>query len=196
MALDVGVSRDQNQRQPLETDRLLSSLHNKKAAISRNVQELRELAEDVAHSDTSGQRWKNLKQMLAVALTGEPARMLARFMICSYYINVVFAEIEAWQRAGRLPGRPSGMGANATAAGDRYSATFQAPFPWLHVFGLLPTAMLAALGLVAPWLFAGLLFVFTLWQDARYVLHQAIGVVTWRWVCCNWTVGHQPLSMS
>jgi hypothetical protein len=171
---DIQYERDQTSA--LEKVRLLkdgamdkarSHYAKAKAAVVQNVREVKEAASDVTHSNTGRERWKAFGRTCNVLLTGEPARILARLLICSYYINLVFSELEAWQQLQIESQRHPPHVVPRTV-----------PFPYTYVFGVLPVAVLTALSLFVPWLWAGLLVGFTVWHDAFYTWMQLKHVVT------------------
>lgn len=53
-------------------------------------------AHDLAASGGSGEVLTGCSRLLHVVLTGEPARIAARLLIVSYYINLVYTQLETW----------------------------------------------------------------------------------------------------
>jgi len=66
--------------------------------VKMNVMQIKEAAHGVLAASGWRERAKCLSALMNAALTGEPCRVLARVLICSYYVNLVFSEIEVWQQ--------------------------------------------------------------------------------------------------
>lgn len=147
----------------------------KASAVTENLKDIQAAAAEVAHSSDHNERWSKLKALLRTAVTGEPARILARILICAYYVNVVYDEVETW-----LHLRQTQQGASATMRPHRPFDPEPPParFPYAYVFGLLPAAIMTAVG-VWPWLFASVLLVFTVWQDALLTWAQIKNVIAY-----------------
>jgi hypothetical protein len=93
-------------------------------------------------------------------LAGEPARLVGRLLIVSYYFNQAAAAVEAYVHL-RTP--------EAAAALQRWGAgppPGALRFPWAHVILLLPAASAAAARLPPAPLYAASLLFYTLASDA------------------------------
>lgn len=102
--------------------------------------------------------------------SGTAIVVVARLMICSFYLNHVASEVETWshlcseEERGRMRRWPG-------------EAPPHPAFPAAAVAFLLPVTLLTAANVLLPPLFAALLLLFTVQQDARIVWANARGVM-------------------
>lgn len=73
-----------------------TSLAQKLKDVQNNFREVKGAATCVVAAQSSRQRLSAVSNLLALLFTGEPARIIARLLICSYYINIVYSRVEAW----------------------------------------------------------------------------------------------------
>lgn len=66
--------------------------------VRLNVMQIKDAARGVLFASGWRERAKCFSALVTAALTGEPCRAIARVLICSYYVNLVFSEIEVWQK--------------------------------------------------------------------------------------------------
>ncbi|WIA30441.1 hypothetical protein OEZ86_000525 [Tetradesmus obliquus] len=155
--MDAMAARDQSDK---GSRHITSSLSKKIREVKQNASEVKEAAQEFATAGVGRRRWGAASRLLDALFAGEAARMLARLLICLYYVNLAYADIEMWQHL-RTP--------EAQARMKRWQDDAPAshlPFPYLSVCGLMPVALLAASGLGPSWLFCGLLLCYTVCNDA------------------------------
>jgi hypothetical protein len=73
-----------------------SSLSKKLQDVKKNVSDVKEAAKEFAAAGASRQRRAAGTKLLDAVFAGEAARMLARLLICCYFINLAYADIEIW----------------------------------------------------------------------------------------------------
>lgn len=125
--------------------------------LRQNTLELRSALQDAAvYRDR-----RSLSRLVQLALTGEVARLFARFLVCCFYLNMVYSEVETWSHMHTVEAQTKML---------RWREPGQVikplPFPVFYAAVVLPSAILTALG-VLPWLFGVLLLGVMVWRDAR-----------------------------
>lgn len=139
----------------MERARSLTSEQSK--LIRQNTADIKAAAHDVAVYKDS----RTLGRLVRLALTGEWARLMARLLICCYYLNLVFSEVELWAHLHTVEAQLKMM--RWREPGQNIQPL---PFPIWHVVLLLPAAVLTILG-IASWLWGSLLLGVVVWRDAR-----------------------------
>lgn len=114
---------------------------------------------------------RSLGRLVHLAITGEIARLIARLLICFYYLNLFFNEVETWGHMHTVEAQMKMMRWREPTANLR-----PLPFPVFYAVVVLPAAVLTALG-VLPWLFAGLLLACVIWRDARLTWAMIVNMV-------------------
>ena len=115
-----------------------------------------------AYQDAATYRDKRtLGRLIHLAVTGEVARLIARFLICCFYLNLVYSEVETWTHMHTVEAQMKMLRWREPGQNIR-----PLPFPIMYAAVLLPAALLTAIGIV-PWLFGSMLLFFVIWRDAR-----------------------------
>jgi hypothetical protein len=95
--MDALAARDQSDKSSGHLTRLSpSSLSKKFKYVKRNVTDVKEAAQEFATAGAGRGRWAAGARLLDALFAGEEARMLARLLICFYYINLAYADVEIW----------------------------------------------------------------------------------------------------
>jgi hypothetical protein len=93
--MDALAARDQSGNGHLNS-LSTSSLSKKLKDVKKNASDVRDAAQEFAAAGASRQRRAAATRLLDAVFAGEAARMLARLLICCYFINLAYADIEIW----------------------------------------------------------------------------------------------------
>jgi hypothetical protein len=95
--MDALAARDQSDRGIGHlTSISTSSLSKKIRAVKTNASNVKEAAQELAAAGAGRQRWAAASRLLDALFAGETARLIARLLICFYYINAAYTDIESW----------------------------------------------------------------------------------------------------
>jgi hypothetical protein len=125
--------------------------------LRQNTAELRSALQDA----TVYRDRQSLARLLQLAVAGELARLVARLLVCCFFLNMVYTEVESWSHMHTVEAQTKML---------RWREPGQVikplPFPVFYAAVVLPAAILTALG-VLPWLFGTVLLGCIVWRDAR-----------------------------
>jgi hypothetical protein len=93
--MDALATRDQSGNGHLK-NLSTSSLSRKLKDVKKDASDVKEAAQEFAAAGASRQRRAAATRLLDAVFAGEAARMLARLLICCYFINLAYADIEIW----------------------------------------------------------------------------------------------------
>lgn len=113
-------------------------------------------------------------RLMQQVFAGEVARLAARFLVCCFYLNLVFTEVETWKQLRTVEAQLSMLRWREPGENIR-----PLPFPAFQAAVVLPAALLTALG-VLPWLFGTVLLLHIIWRDARLTWAMILNVVMHR----------------
>jgi Flp pilus assembly protein TadB len=95
--MDAFASKDQSDRSSGHlSSRSTSSLSKKLQDVKKNASDVKEAAQKFAAAGASRQCRAAATRLLDAVFAAEAARMLARLLICCYFINLAYADIEIW----------------------------------------------------------------------------------------------------
>lgn len=113
---------------------------------------------------------RTVTRLATTLLTGELARLIARLLVCTYFFNLVYSEVETWGHMHTVEAQERML---------RWREPGQIrplPFPVFPTAVVLPSAILTALG-VLPWLFGSVLLATVTWRDARLTWNMIMNVL-------------------
>lgn len=104
---------------------------------------------------------RTLWRLAQLAVTGEVSRLIARLLVCCFFLNLVYSEVETWVHTHTVEAQTKMLRWREPGLVLR-----PLPFPIFHTAVVLPSALLVAAG-VLPWLFGLVLLGCIVWRDAR-----------------------------
>lgn len=104
---------------------------------------------------------RTLWRLAQLAVTGEVARVIARLLVCCFFLNLVYSEVETWIHTHTVEAQTKILRWREPGLVLR-----PLPFPIFHAAVVMPSALLVAAG-VLPWLFGLLLLGCIVVRDAR-----------------------------
>lgn len=134
------------------------------SASAEQAQLLRQNTADIKsalHDASIYRDRRTVSRLVHLAVTGEIARLVARFLVCCFFINMVYSEIETWTHMHTVEAQMQMLRWREPGQNIR-----PLPFPVFYAAVVLPAAILTALG-VLPWLFGCVLLGCVVWRDAR-----------------------------
>ncbi|CAD7703390.1 unnamed protein product [Ostreobium quekettii] len=112
------------------------------SATAENLQHARHVARDIASSKDARDAGRKVWSLWKKVDTGAFAQGLARALVCLYFVNLVYEDLESWMFLNQPESRARFIAANRKS--------FLPSFPWMGVCVLLPCAALATLGYYVP----------------------------------------------